>query len=277
MGLIGIGRMGEPMGRLWLKAGHELATYDPHPPAANALTAEGASAKGSAAEVAANSDVTVVVVGYPAQVDACMSNTDGVLAGLQRDGIVVISSTTEPAQVQRLAIDVRKRGGDLIDAPLGRGEPAAHSGDILWFAGGDVATIERARPALAVCGPDVERVGDVGAGQVAKSINNMLLWAAVTSNREAIELARAFNIDEKRLREVLLNSSAASWAMEHWDMMHRTPWAHKDLLLTTQMGDQAGLSLPLAGLLRELVKHNWDAREVELPPPGAATRTLPST
>jgi 3-hydroxyisobutyrate dehydrogenase-like beta-hydroxyacid dehydrogenase len=60
--------------------------------------------------------------------------------------------------------------------------------------------------------------------------------------------------------------------MSHWEMMHRTPWAHKDLVLATKMADEAGLSLPLAGLLRELIKEDWRAREVELPAPGAAHR-----
>jgi 3-hydroxyisobutyrate dehydrogenase len=273
VGLIGVGRMGEPMARRWLGAGFTLATYDPRPEAARDLVARGATAEATPAAVAARSDVTIVLVGYPAQVDACMDGPDGVLAGLQPGGIVVVSSTTAPEQVQRLAAAARERGADVLDAPIARGEPAAHAGNVLWFVGGEAATLERARDVLAAAGPDIHLVGGAGAGPVAKAINNMLLWAAVVSNREALELAAAFDVDEQRLRTALLDSSAASWAMAHWDMMDRTPWAHKDLVLTTAMADQAGLSLPLAGLLRERVKERWAERAVELPDPGAARRS----
>lgn len=272
VGLIGVGRMGVPMGKRWLAAGHALAAYDAKAEAVQTLVALGGTAHASPAAVAAGSDVTVVLVGFPNEVDACMHGADGILAGVQPGGTVIISSTTEPAQVQELATAVRGRGGDLLDAPVARAEQAAHTGNILWFVGGAVATLERARDVMAVCGPDIHHVGDVGAGQVAKAINNMLLWAAVISNREAFALAEAFNVEAAPLREALLDSSAASWAMAHWDLMENTPWAHKDMVLMTAMGDQAGLSLPLAGLLRERIKERWSERHVQLPPPGAARR-----
>jgi 3-hydroxyisobutyrate dehydrogenase-like beta-hydroxyacid dehydrogenase len=272
VGLIGVGRMGEPMGRHWLHANCSLATYDPDAKAAQVLVEAGATACATPKAVAEVSDVVIVLVGYPAQVDACMNGADGILAGLRKDAVVVISSTTEPLQVRELQKAARERGGDVLDAPIARGEPAAHKGNVLWFVGGDAATLERARDVLAMNGPDIHHVGGAGTGQVAKSINNMLLWAAVVSNREALLLADAFDVDVDRLRTALLDSSAASWAMAHWDMMEHSPWAHKDMVLATAMGDQAGLSLPLSGLLRESVKDKWRERDVELPPPGAARR-----
>jgi 3-hydroxyisobutyrate dehydrogenase-like beta-hydroxyacid dehydrogenase len=272
VGLIGVGRMGKPMGARWLEAGYSLAVFDTQPDAAQTLVAGGATRHGSPASVAAASDIVVVLVGYPPEVDDCMNRADGVLAGMHPDCIVVISSTTDPTQVQELARHVRSRGGDLLDAPIARAEQAAYTGGLLWFAGGAAPTLERVRNTLAVCGPDIHHVGDVGAGQVAKAINNMLLWAAVVSNREAFALAASFNVDEAALRTALLDSSGASWAMAHWDLMENTPWAHKDMVLYQAMGDQAGLSLPLAGLLRERIKERWNERNVNLPPPGAARR-----
>ncbi len=260
------------MGKNWLNAGCSLASYDPNPDAAESLVRSGAMVCESPKAVAQASDVIIVLVGYPPQVEACMLGPNGVFAGIRKDAIVVISSTTEPLQVQQLAKVAREHGADLLDAPIARGEPAARTGNVLWFVGGDPATLERARDVLTMNGPDIHHVGDVGAGQVAKGINNMLLWAAVISNREALLLADAFGLDEHRLRTALLDSSAASWAMAHWDMMEHSPWAHKDMVITTGMGDQAGLSLPLAGLLREAVKDKWKERDVELPPPGAARR-----
>ncbi len=272
VGLIGVGRMGERMGKHWLNAGCELFTYDPDPTAAQSLVPLGAKACASPKAVAEASEVIVVLVGYPPQVDACMHGAGGVFAGIRNDAIVVISSTTEPVQVQELAKAARERGADVLDAPIARGEPAAEKANVLWFVGGEAVTLERARDVLAINGPDIHLVGGVGTGQVAKGINNMLLWAAVNSNREALLLAEAFGVDEHKLRTALLDSSAASWAMANWEMMEHSPWAHKDMVITTAMGDQAGLVLPLAGLLRELNKQKWKERDIELPPPGAAKR-----
>jgi 3-hydroxyisobutyrate dehydrogenase-like beta-hydroxyacid dehydrogenase len=261
------------MGTRWLDAGYAVAVFDSQPAAVQTLVAAGATAHDSPASVAAASDVVVILVGYPPEVDDCMNRADGVLAGLQSGGIVVISSTTDPTQVQELARAVRSRGGDLLDAPIARAEQAAYAGNVLWFAGGAAVTLDRVRDVLAVCGPDIHHVGDVGAGQVAKAVNNMLLWAAVVSNREAFALAASFNVEEVPLRKALLDSSGASWAMAHWDLMENTPWAHKDMVLLTAMGDQAGLSLPLSGLLRERIKERWSERNINLPPAGAARRT----
>ena len=260
------------MGKHWLRAGHALAVYDPRAEAAKELIDAGATLEASPAAVAARSDVIVVLVGYPAQVDECMEGDTGVFAGLAENAVVVISSTTEPEQVLRLAATARQRNADVLDAPTARAEQAAVKGNLLWFVGGESATLDRARDVLVACGPDIHHVGGVGAGQVAKAVNNMLLWAAVESNREGFALAAAFGVDEAKLRAALLESSAASWAMAHWELMGVTPWAHKDLVLTTAMGDQAGVSMPVAGILREQVKHNWAERRVELPPPGAARR-----
>jgi 3-hydroxyisobutyrate dehydrogenase len=174
--------------------------------------------------------------------------------------------------VRDLAQTIRSRGGDLLDAPIARAEQAAHTGGLLWFAGGAAETLERCCDVMAVCGPDIFHVGDVGAGQVAKAINNMLLWAAVVSNREAFALAASFGVEEAPLRKALLESSGASWAMAHWNLMENTPWAHKDMVLFSGMADQAGLSLPLAGLLRERIKDRWNERGINLPPPGATRR-----
>jgi 3-hydroxyisobutyrate dehydrogenase-like beta-hydroxyacid dehydrogenase len=89
---------------------------------------------------------------------------------------------------------------------------------------------------------------------------------------EAFALAESFGVNEDALRTALLDSSAASWAMGHWNLMENTPWAHKDMVLFTGMGDQAGLSLPLAGLLRERIKDRWNERQIMMPPAGAARR-----
>ena len=252
------------MARHWLQAGHAVATYDPISDAAKEIVKLGATAEASPAAVARRSDLVVVIVGYPPQVDAAMLGADGVLAGINPGGIVVVSSTTSPTQVKALAIACAEREAALLDAPVARGEPAAQAANLLWFVGGDAAMLERARPALSVCGPSIHHVGDVGAGQVAKALNNMLLWAAVVSNREALAVADAFGLDPERLRTALLDSSAASWAMAHWEMMENTPWAHKDMVLTLELGDEAGLMLPLAGLLREQVKDRWRERRVEI-------------
>jgi 3-hydroxyisobutyrate dehydrogenase-like beta-hydroxyacid dehydrogenase len=89
---------------------------------------------------------------------------------------------------------------------------------------------------------------------VAKAVNNMLLWAALSADHEAIALTEAFDVDFARLVPALQLSSGSNWPLHNWEDTRRIPWAHKDMQQVLEMADEKGLSLPLSGLLREQVK-----------------------
>jgi 3-hydroxyisobutyrate dehydrogenase/2-hydroxy-3-oxopropionate reductase len=164
-----------------------------------------------------------------------------------------------PDTVKALDKLARQKGIDVLDAPICRGGWAADEGTLLALFGAKTEVAERSRPVYGTFSSDIVHVGDVGHGQVAKTMNNMLLWVNGVALMEAGRLAQSTGIELPKLREALLMSSGNSAALEDWDMITFT-WALKDMQIVSQMTDAAGLSLPITGAIKELVK---DARKIK--------------
>lgn len=237
-----------------LAAGMSLTVFDPDRSALRNVVAAGARPAESASEVASSSDVVIVMAGFFDQVSDAVVGPEGVLAQAAEGSIIVVSSTLTPEQVVELAKACAACGVHLLDAPVCRGERGAVDGRLVWFVGGEADVLERARPALQTCGPEIFHLGDVGAGMATKALNNMLLWAALVADHEAMALASSYGLDRDHLIRALRRSSGANWALEQWHEIHSIPWAHKDMRIILEMADRAGVTLPLAGLLREQVK-----------------------
>jgi 3-hydroxyisobutyrate dehydrogenase-like beta-hydroxyacid dehydrogenase len=152
-----------------------------------------------------------------------------------------------------LAERAAAKGVDLLDAPICRGQMAADTGTMLTLCGGTESVFQRAEPILRTFSSDVVHLGDVGAGQFGKALNNFLLWVNGVALIEAGRLSEANGMDLVKLREALLISSGASDALKNWENVSFT-WALKDMQIVIKMADKAGLSLPIAGAIKELVK-----------------------
>src|SRR5262249_4824743 len=185
VGLLGCGRMGAAMGGHLLAAGTPLAVYDPLADACAPLVERGAVACATPAAVAARSELVLIVVVDDAQtregVDACLENA---AAGT----VLALCASIRPDTCRELAAQAAARGIDVIAAALVRGERGAEEGRLALFCGGPAWVVDRIRPAVAPFAADVVRVGDVGAGQVAKTANNILLWACIRADVEALRL-----------------------------------------------------------------------------------------
>ena len=170
-----------------------------------------------------------------------------------------------PYTVQALDKQFRAKGADILDAPLCRGRQYADEGTLLALVGGKPEVVARGRAVYGTFCSDIAHLGEVGHGQVGKSINNMLLWVNSLGLIEAGQLAETTGIDLPTLRDALQISSAKSQALEDWDFTTFT-FALKDMQIVSQMADKAGLSLPITGATRELVK---EARRLKAtnPPP----------
>jgi 3-hydroxyisobutyrate dehydrogenase len=121
------------------------------------------------------------------------------------------------------------------------------------LVGGELVHVERARPVLASYSRFVEHVGGIGAGQLAKTCNNMLHWAACVANFEVLLLAKRYGVDAQRMREILLRCPGKNTTLERWDTTKFT-WQEKDMDLSLEMAQDAGLSLPLFGQIDQLIK-----------------------
>ncbi len=250
-GLIGVGKMGKPIARHILAKGFPLTVYDIVRTQMDDAVARGAKAAASLQQVGADSDVILILVGYEEETwDAARA----VATGAQAGAVLVISSTVSPETVQAIAAELQPKGIRVVDAPIARGEKGAVEGNALVMVGGDEAAVVSCRPVLAAFATDIVRVGEVGAGQVAKTVNNLLLWACKVANYEALRLASRYGADLETLRKVILMGSGANSALN--DIHHHTtmPWANKDMTLVLEMAERTGVVLPLAGLLKELVR-----------------------
>jgi 3-hydroxyisobutyrate dehydrogenase/2-hydroxy-3-oxopropionate reductase len=147
----------------------------------------------------------------------------------------------------------------VLDAPICRGRFAADEGTLLALVGGKADVVERGRAVYGCFCSDYAHLGDVGHGQVGKTMNNLLLWINAVGLIEAGRLAESTGIDLAKLRAALLMSSGASDALKEWDMISFT-WALKDMQIVADLTDKAGLSLPVTGAIKELVK---DARRIK--------------
>ena len=217
----------------------------------------------------------IVVVGFDLEVIEVVEGDNGLLAGAGRGSIIAVSSTVLPETMTRLAETASKAGNglDVLDIPTCRGEAAAEKGELLVLAGGNRQAFERARPALQCFASDLYLLGGIGAGQVGKMINNLLLWACVSANYEGFKLGEALGVDGELLREALLKSSGRNWALETQAQTRPMPWAEKDMTFVMHEADQCRLSLPLCGVIKEVIKGIKIEKGVAAPKPPKASLT----
>jgi 3-hydroxyisobutyrate dehydrogenase-like beta-hydroxyacid dehydrogenase len=260
MGLLGAGRMGAAIGAHLLAAGRSLAVYDPVEEATRPLVEWGAVACAGPKEVAELADVVLVVVVDDTQArEAVTAALEGAAAG----SIVAICASVRPDTCAELAAAGAERGVHVIDAALVRGERGAEEGALVLYCGGAPEVVDRMRDACEPFTEAVVHVGDVGAGQVAKTANNILLWACIRADVEALRLGRALGVEPTKLREALAIGSGANRPLAEWGK-HRLRWPHKDLEVALAVAAEAGVEMPLVselpGLMQQLTAD--DLREL---------------
>ncbi len=255
IGVVGLGKMGLPIGRLLSQKGFTAIGYDVALPAIKAAAAAGIQPVNSPKAVAATSDLVIVAVGFDQEVEAAMFGENGLLAGAGDGTIIAVASTIAPKTMKKLAARLPKQPKvALLDIPLCRGEEAAHAGKLLIMGGGDKAAFDACRPAFAAFADSVFHLGAVGAGQVGKMVNNLILWSCIAANEEGLKLAGSLGVERETLRVALLDSSAANWSLATRPEEKPMPWAEKDMSIVLKEADAARLVMPLAGVVKEVIK-----------------------
>lgn len=256
VGLVGLGKMGHPMARHLITGGFSVAGYDLDAAKCDAARELGVSVVASPKEVAEASDLIIVIVGFDEEVFAALGDEVGVYAGLREEAVIAIASTVAIDTMGQIEDEVGSlgRGSGVLDIPICRGEPAAEAGDLLLLAGGDAALFERCNAAFSTFASEMHLLGGLGAGQVGKLVNNLLLWSCITANYEGLKLGEALGVDPERLRKALLGSSGRNWALETWDRPRAMPWAEKDMRIVMEEADRVRLSLPVCGVVKEAIK-----------------------
>jgi 3-hydroxyisobutyrate dehydrogenase-like beta-hydroxyacid dehydrogenase len=262
--VIGLGKMGLPMARHLRAAGFRVSGYDPSPTSRHRAAALGIDVTATPAEAAATTAAALIVVGFDEQAVEVISEPElGLLAGAGRGYLIAMCSTVRTSTSVQMAEAADKVGVVLVDATLCRGEPAAEDATLLIMCGGPAAALDRLQPVLSIVGEDVLRLGDVGAGQIGKTLNNYLLWNSVVANHEALRLGGRLGLDLEALRQSLLLSSGSNWALETWLRSRPMPWAEKDMRILLADAEVANTPMPNAGVVNEeikrikIVKDSW--------------------
>jgi 3-hydroxyisobutyrate dehydrogenase-like beta-hydroxyacid dehydrogenase len=242
--------MGAAMAGHLLAAGTPVAVYDPVAEARAPLVERGAVDCGSPAEVAAQSDVVFAVVVDDAQVrDALGAAFEGARPGT----VLAICASVRPDTCRELETQGRERAAYVVDAALVRGERGAEEGTLVLYCGGDPEAVAAVQAVAQPFTEAVVRVGEIGTGQVAKTANNILLWANIRADLEALRLGRALGVEPSVLRSALAIGSGANRPLAEWGK-HRLRWPQKDLEVALAIADEAGVEMPLIGELPRLLQ-----------------------
>jgi 3-hydroxyisobutyrate dehydrogenase len=172
-----------------------------------------AKVAGSPAEVAADSDLVCLCVVGDADVDQLVSGAQGVLAGLNRGGVIAVHSTVHPDTCRDLATKAGAQGVSVIDAPVSGGGGAASQGRLLVMVGGDADVVDRCRPVFETYADPIVHLGGVGSGQTTKLLNNLLFTANLGTAATVLSLATSLGVSPERLTEVVSSSSGNSFAL----------------------------------------------------------------
>lgn len=253
IGFIGLGLMGRPMALNLIKAGHTVHVWSRRRESMQPLLDAGAGDCASAADVARCAAVTISMVADAPDVEQVTLGSDGVAEGARPGHIHADMSTIAPAAAQAISAALKARGVDMIDAPVSGGEVGAIAGSLTIMAGGDVLAFDTIRPVFEAMGKSVTRIGDAGAGQVAKACNQILTGVGVAAVAEALNFATRSGVDAAKVREALMGGFAYSRILENHGqrMLDRNfrpgfkAWMHqKDMRIVLEEAHRLGLALP---------------------------------
>ncbi|MDR7402306.1 MAG: 2-hydroxy-3-oxopropionate reductase [Armatimonadota bacterium] len=274
IGFIGLGIMGKPMARNLLRAGFPLTVHNRSRAPVEELVAAGARDGGSPRGVAEASDIVITMLPDSPDVQQVVLGPDGVLEGLRADGVLVDMSTISPLVTREIAQAVRARGAHMLDAPVSGGERGAIEATLSIMVGGPAEVVARVRPVFEALGKNIVHIGDIGAGQVAKACNQIVVALTIQAVSEALTLAAKAGVDPARVRQALLGGFAQSRVLElHGQRMldrnftpgFRVRLHQKDLNIALSAGKSLGVPLPATAVVQEaftalrgLDRSDWD-------------------
>jgi 2-hydroxy-3-oxopropionate reductase len=262
IGFIGLGIMGGPMAANLVNAGYDVTGFARSSSSTERLEKAGATPAGSIAETVAGADVVITMLPDSPEVEDVVLGEDGVLASAGPDLLLIDMSTIAPETSVAVAERAKESGAQVLDAPVSGGEPGAIEGSLSIMVGGDAASFEKARPILEHLGKTIVHVGEHGAGQTVKAANQLLVAGIIGLVSEAIVLLEASGVDGERGLEVLagglagntvLDRKAASMLAREFKPGFRIDLHHKDMGIALATARTAGVSLPVTGVVAQLM------------------------
>ena len=263
IGFIGLGIMGKPMSKNLLKAGYDLTVCDINAAAVAEVVALGAKSAATPKDVAAQTDIVVTMLPNSPQVKTVALGAGGIIEGARSGTIVVDMSSIAPQAAQEVARALAEKGVQMIDAPVSGGEPKAIDATLSIMVGGDPAVFEECLPILKCMGASAVRVGDVGAGNVTKLANQVIVALNIAALSEAMTLAAKAGVDPELVFNAIKGGLAGSTVMNAKAPLilerkfapgFRIGLHIKDLDNALETAHEVGVPLPLTAGVMEILQ-----------------------
>ncbi|MEK7327472.1 MAG: NAD(P)-dependent oxidoreductase, partial [Chloroflexota bacterium] len=215
VGFIGLGIMGRSMARNLLKAGFAVRVWNRTASRMDELSADGASKAESPADLAAQCDIIITCVSDTPDVEAVILGERGVIHGVQPGALVIDMSTISPHATRAIAEKLKAKGAHMLDAPVSGGSEGAARGALSIMVGGEAGQVARAMPVFQAMGKAITHVGDYGAGQMVKLVNQILVVGNALAMSEALLFAQAGGLDLQKTLDAVAGGAAGSWMLSN--------------------------------------------------------------
>ncbi|TGD99365.1 NAD(P)-dependent oxidoreductase [Methylobacterium nonmethylotrophicum] len=256
---LGLGVMGGPMARHLAAKGHQVTVYNRTKAKADAwVSAHGGKAAATPREAAEGQEIVFACVGNDDDLRQVTTGPDGAFSAMSR-GTVFVDHTTASAEVAReLAVAAEKGGFGFIDAPVSGGQAGAENGVLTVMCGGDADTFARVEPVIAAYARACRLLGPVGAGQLAKMMNQICIAGLVQGLSEAVHFGKQAGLDIEAVLDVISKGAAGSWQMENrgktmnegkFDFGFAVDWMRKDLSIVLSEARRNKAKLPVTALV----------------------------
>ncbi len=256
---LGLGVMGYPMAGHLVRAGHRVTVFNRTATKAAAWAAEyGGRTAATPRDAAAGAALVFSCVGNDDDLRSVVLGAEGAFAGMKKGAVLVDHTTASAAVARELHGAARQRGLNFIDAPVSGGQAGAVNGALTVMCGGDAAAFAAVQPVAMAFAKAVTRVGESGAGQLAKMVNQIAVAGVVQGLSEAIAFGQKAGLDMKQVLEVIGKGAAQSWQLdnrgttmvdERFDFGFAVDWMRKDLGLLLDEARRNGAKLPVTALI----------------------------
>ncbi len=261
---LGLGVMGYPMAGHLAKAGHEVVVYNRTAAKAEKWVAQNGGSLGlTPREAAAGCDFVMACVGNDDDLRGVCLGEDGAFAGMTEGAIFVDHTTVSAAVTRELYAVAAGLGVSFVDAPVSGGQAGAENGQLVVMCGGDKAAYDKAEPVIDAYAKMCKRLGETGAGQLCKMVNQICIAGLVQGLSEGLHFAEKAGLNGREVIEVIGGGAAGSWQMvnryktmldDQFDHGFAVDWMRKDLGICLSTADETGASLPVTAIVDQFYK-----------------------
>ncbi len=263
IGFIGLGIMGKPMSKNLLKAGHQLVIFDINEDAVAEMKQAGAEVGSSPKDVASKTNIIITMLPNSPQVKAVVLGKDGVIEGAQKGSIVVDMSSIAPLVSREVSEALAQKGIRMLDAPVSGGQPKAIDGSLAIMVGGTQADFDEILPIFKAMGSSAVLTGDIGAGNVTKLANQIIVAVNIAAVSEALVMATKAGVDPELVYKAIRGGLAGSTVLDakaplmvdrKFNPGFRINLHIKDLGNVLETSHEIGVPLPLSAAVMEIMQ-----------------------